>query len=227
MKKGILTLLFVLALAVPVLGQRVGVDYSERCRWFGFPLFGRDYMHNSATAEIRDFDFSVASHVSQANDLDTWDTRIGYRLPIGGDAVDLRAGAGYLILPGGNEITEMSATMALPGAISPRYTLTHIEQGIARNGQIHVIGVDICLGSTDPNEISANIMAEVTFNDGVNPFGDKVIRGFTHTSAGFSINVPAGDIILQPGIFWQHTFDDLVNPDQDEVWYGIGVEYRF
>lgn len=207
--------------------ERVGIDYSEKCRWYGFPVFGRDYLHNSASAQIRGIDVAVASHTSQANDLDTWDTKVGYELPIGGDDIDVRMGAGYLILPGGTEITEMSATVALPGTISPRYTLAHIEQGIENNGQFHVLGIDWYLGSCDPNEISANIIAEVTYNDGVNPWGDKVIRGFTHAMAGFNLNVPAGDIILQPGVYWQHTFDDDVSDQRNEVWYGIGLQYKW
>lgn len=220
-----LTAIMLLVATTALAQEKVGVDYSEQCRWYGFPVFGRDYLHSSANAQISGIDLAVASHTSQANDLDTWDTKVGYELPIGGDSVNVRAGAGYLILPGGTEITEMSATVALPGIISPRYTLAHIEQGIENNGQFHVLGVDIALG--DPNEISANIMAEVTFNDGVNPFGATVIRGFTHAIAGFSVNVPAGDVILQPGIYWQHTFDEAVSDQRNEFWYGIGLEYNF
>lgn len=207
--------------------QNVGVDYSQEYRWHGFPVFGKDYIHSGVNTEISGIEVGAATHTSQGNDLETWDTRVGVTLPIGGDLINTKAGVGYLVLPGGNEVKELSATISIPGAITPRYTVTHIEQGIAQNGQIHTFAIDIGFGSEDPNAVSANLMASTTFNDGVNPFGDKVIRGFTHAMAGLTVNVPAGDVILQPGIYWQHTFDEAVSDQRNEVWYGVGLQYRF
>ena len=207
--------------------QNVGVDYSQEYRWHGFPIYGRDYIHSGVNTEISGIEVEAATHTSQGNDLENWDTRVGLNLPIGGDLINTKAGVGYLVLPGGTEIKELSATVALPGAISPSYTISHIEQGRAQNGQIHTFAIDIGFGGEDPNEVSANLMAEVTYNDGVNPFGSTVIRSFTHAMAGFTVNVPAGDVIFQPGVYWQHTFDEAVSDQRNEVWYGVGLQYRF
>ena len=219
MKKGIFVLVLALALAVPVLARDMGLEYSETCRFYGFPIFGRDYAHTGFSTDVQGLDVGVASHISQGNDLDTWDTVVNY------DWSDIiSTGGGYLVLPGGREISTVTGTINLPANL--RYTIAHVEQGGLRNGQLHVLGMDFDFGD-DPNEISANIMMECTYNDGVNPFGDKVIRGVTHATAGFTLSLPMGDVNLLPGVYWQHTFDEAVNPERNEVWYGIGIEYRF
>jgi hypothetical protein len=207
--------------------QGVGVKYSQDYRWHGFPVFGRDFIHSGIDTKIGGIEVGAATHTSQGNDLENWDTQVGITLPIGGDSIDAKTGFGYLILPGGTEIKEVSATVSIPGAITPSYTISHIEQGKAENGQIRTVAIDVGFGGEDPNAISANLKAACTYNDGVNPFGEKVIRSFTHATAGFRLNVPAGNIMWQPGVIWQHTFDKEVSDQRNGVWGVLDMQYRF
>jgi hypothetical protein len=218
----ILAAIMLVANAAAAQQEGIGVEYSETCRFYGFEIWGRDYAHVGAATQIGGVGVDVSSHISQGNDLDTWDTQVSYEL---NDY--LSAAGGYLILPGGNEIKAISSTVRLPGAISPRYTIAHIEQGKADNGQFHVFGIDISPGDATPDEISANLMIEAVYNDGVNPFSEKAIRGFTHTTAGLAVDVPLGDIVFQPGVLWQHTFDNAVSGQRNEVWYTAALQYRF
>jgi len=224
--KRVIAILIVLAVALPALGGSAGVTFTDQYRWHGVKLYGDNYLHPGVTAQVSGVDIAATSHyLNEDNDLKKWDTVLGYQLPVGG--LDVRAGYGYFLLPG-VDVQEISATIALPGTISPRYTIAHAVPDSGEAGQFHILGLDVGLGDTcDPNTVSGLLSADVTYNDGVSPFGGAIIRDFTHFSAGLVVNVPVGDFTLQPGVMYQHTFEELIDSDRNECWYTLGMKYRF
>lgn len=226
--KLIVMLAALMLFAASAVAQTASVGYTEEYRWHGFSVYGDRYVHPGFTTTVRGVDVGVVAHTDDAemDDLKHWDTKVGYNLTdVAG--LNLRAEYNYLVLPA-MDAQEISLTAQLPGTISPRYTLTHVVPDNADNGQIHVFGVDVALGDLcDPKAVTAMLSADVTYNDGVNPFGQAVIRDFTHITAGFVVNVPVGDISIQPAVYYQHTFEDAIADDKNEVWYGLSVQYGF
>ena len=224
----LLTALMLLVATSAAMAQTTSLSYTDSYRWHGFQTFGDRYVHPGVAMEVVEgISVSAISHYeNNADDLKYWDSAVGYTIPLI-DGLNLRAGYGYLILPG-MDAQEMSLTVGLPGTISPRYTIAHIIPDKAdTDGQIHVFGVDFALGDlTDPNAISGLLSAEATYNDGVNPFG-QAVRGWTHMTAGLTVNVPFGDVILQPAVIYQHTFEEAINDDKNDVWYAVGLKYKF
>ena len=201
------------------MAQTAEVSYSRDYRWHGFNMFGDEYFHPAFATSVQGIDISAVSHIGQNHDdIEFWDTVVGYKLPCKG--LNVSAGYGYFILPG-VDAQEFSLTAQLEGTVSPRYTFAHIELDNADGGDFHVLGADIALG--DPEAVAAVLMADVTYNDGV--FG---IEGWTHATAGLTVNVPVGDkIVFRPAVFYQHTIEEAIEPERNEVWYAVGMQYKF
>jgi hypothetical protein len=221
MKKLILILL--LCLCTLVQAQQTEVNYPQEYRWHGWQLYGDNTIHPTVSTTVRNIEIGATTHVDDELN-DDFDTAVRAEIPLI-DGLCLMGGYSYYILPN-MDAQEASLTLALPGNIAPRYTISHVVPDNSENGQMHIFGVDVFLGD-DPNEISATISADVTYNDGVNPFGDTVIRDFTHFSAGLVVNVPMQGFILQPSICYQHTFEEEIEIDKNECWCGIGIQYAF
>lgn len=203
-----------------------GVTFGEQYRWHGFELYNKSYVHPNVSATVSDIDIGVVGHVDDAemDDLEYWDSAIGYDLP-GLEGI-VSAGYNYLILPNEMDLQEISGTILLPGNL--RYTMSHVIPDNSCKGQIHVVGIDIPFGNIcDPNAVTAMLTAEATYNDGVNPFGNNVVHEWTHMMAGLNINVPMGDFILQPAVYYQHTFEEMVEQDKNRTWYGLSLLRRF
>lgn len=223
--KKVMVIAVVLLVAMPVVAaNKTQLTYSPVSRYHGMETFGDRYVHPGVSSTIEGIDVGAVTHYeNNADDLKYWDTRVGAAVPIKG--VDLRAGYGYLLLPNGMDVQEISATLGLP--LGLRYTLAHAIPDNAKSGQVHILGIDYPFG--DPNAISGLLSAEVEYNDGVNPglFDGPLIRDFTHLTAGLQINIPIGDMILQPGVIYQHTFEESIEPDKNEVWYIVDLQYNF
>ena len=220
MKTLFLMLLIILIAACPVYaeGQKTSLIWTEQYRWHGIEVFGKDYVHPGVSTSVGGIDFSAVTHLGDAHDnIEYWDTIVGYKLPVAG--LDMKVGYGYLIFPG-VDIQEISATVSLPGTISPRYTISHAIPDEGDSGQFHVFGADLFLG--EPDKISAVLMGDITFND-----YDPDIRDFTHTTCGAVLNVPVGKVVLSPAVFWQHTLEPAISDNVDEVWFAVSASYEF
>ena len=201
--------------------NKVGVSYTPEYRWHGFKLYGDEYVHPGISTQIGGIDIGATSHLGNSHDdIEYWDTSIGYTMPSLLAGLQLRAEYGYLIMPG-TDAQEFGLTAKLPGVITPRYTIAHVELDDGDSGQFHVVGVDVALG--EPDEIQAVLSGEVTYNDGV-----LGIEDWTHATAGIVLDVPVGPVAIQPGVFYQYTFEpEALNCDESEIWYGIGLCYKF
>ena len=200
--------------------QAVKVNYTDSYNWHGFQIYGDEYVHPGIATSFKGIDISAISHIGQAHDdIEYWDTSIGYKLPsLAGLQITPRYG--YMILPG-TEAQEFSLTAQLPGMIAPRYTIAHVELSEGNGGQFHVVGCDVSLG--DPESISAMLMADITYNDGV-----LGIEDWTHATAGLVVDIPIGPVSIQPGVWYQHSFTpEALNCKENEVWYGLSVIARF
>lgn len=201
------------------MAQTAEVNYSRDYRWHGFNMFGDEYFHPGIATSVQGFDISAVSHIGEAHDdIEYWDTVVGYKLPCKG--LNVSVGYGYFILPR-MDAQEFSLTAQLPGTVSPRYTFAHIELDNSAAGDFHVLGVDIDVG--DPEAVSAVLSADVTYNDGV--FG---IEDWTHATAGLTVNVPVGDkLVFRPAVLYQYTIEEAIEPERNEVWYAVGMLYKF
>lgn len=228
MKKTLTIIVIVLLVATVIQAQGVGVSLTESYRWHGFKLYGDSFVHPNVSAAFGDVDIRAVGHADDAemDDLEYWDTSVGYTLP--GDGLIFRGGYNYLVLPNSMDVQEISGTVSLPGIVSPRYTVIHVVPDNSNKGQIHVLGMDVLLGDfSDSDAISGILSADVVYNDGVNPFSEVVFRDWSHATAGLTVNVPVGNVIFQPAVYYQHTFEASVESDKNEVWYGVGVQYRY
>ena len=214
----------VLLVATMVSGaNQVQLIYSPISRYHGMETFGDKYVHPGISATVQGIDVGATAHYeNDADDLKYWDTEVGAVIPIEG--LSLRGDYGYYILPG-MDVQEVSATVGLPGGL--RYTLCHAIPDNADSGQVHIVGIDVPFDVT--NGISGLLTTELTYNDGVNPglYDSPLIRDFTHLTAGLTVDVPIGDVIFQPGVIYQHTFENAIEQDNNDFWYVVGVAYRF
>ena len=217
----IITIAVLLLIAtVATAQQSVKMDYTDSYNWHGIKIYGDDTVHLGVATSMQGIDISAISHIGQAHDdIEYWDTSIGYKLPpLAGLQITPRYG--YMILPG-TEAQEFSITAQLPGMIAPRYTIAHVELSEGDGGQFHVVGCDVSFG--DPESISAMLMADITYNDGV-----LGIEDWTHAMAGLVVDIPIGPVSIQPGVWYQHSFTpEALNCEENEVWYGLSVIARF
>ena len=231
MKRLIITIFIVLAcLICPAFGQQAGVNsagmfYSQQYRLWGFEMYDEDYVHPGIVAEVEGVEVSAVTHLKDWDEDvdDNWDIRTSYKIPVGG--LYVRPGYGYFMLPGDLEVQEASITVGLAGEVAPRYTFAHVIPDEADEGQLHIIGLDLLLG--DPNNIRALVSAEICYNDGVNPLGGPVISDWSHTNLGAQVIVPVAGFEVVPGVVWQHTLEEAVDADENEVWATLSLVKRF
>jgi len=219
--KLIAMLAVLMLIASTAIAKTATVSYTDSYRWHGFPTFPNDYIHPGVATNINGIDVKAVTHIGEAHDdIEYWDTQIGYKLPI--DGLNVSASYGYFLLPG-VDAQELAVTIGLPGAIAPRYTVAQVWLDDGENGQIHEIGVDADIG--DIGGFKAALAADITFNDGV--LIDEA--DWTHATAGLIIDIPIGDnIALQPGVIYQHALEpDALGCEEDEVWFVAALTYRF
>jgi hypothetical protein len=227
MKKGTLILMMLLVMTMPSLGNQAGVNYYEKYSIHGFVPYGRDYIHPGVSSTLEGVDVEAVSHLGKSSsDAEHWDISASLTLPVD-MPVDLTAGYSYYVLPM-FDAQAVSLTASLPGAISPRFSAAYIEPDRAdTEGQIYTLGLDTILG--EPDDISAILSTETSYNDGVNLLGGARPHDMTHISTTLKLNVPIADnIAFRPGVIYQHSFEPaILGCQRNEVWWTAGIEYRF
>ena len=95
-------------------------------------------------------------------------------------------------------------------------------------GFVHVLGLAYDLGVTNfwPNGQKQvfRFSGDITYNDGFG--GKEVDHDWSHTVIGVSTNLEMGNLTMTPSVNYQISMDDSVN-DEDELWCGVNVTYRF
>jgi hypothetical protein len=95
-------------------------------------------------------------------------------------------------------------------------------------GFVHVLGLAYDLGVTNfwPNGQKQvfRFSGDITYNDG---FGGKAVdHDWSHAVIGVSTNLERGSLTITPSLNYQISMDDSVN-DEDELWCGLNLTYRF
>lgn len=71
---------------------------------------------------------------------------------------------------------------------------------------------------------------EIIFNDQIDPrpAGPMVDSDWTHYVLGASTDFDlGGGVTCTPAIYYQHTMDERINADEDIVWSGVTLAYKF
>lgn len=223
-------LLFILAVVAAICAMaqgQIGVTYSDKVVWRGFELFGETDglmpQLNFDAGPVNVTARGLLATDSGYDSLERWDGQISYTQKV--EPFEVTAGYGYYYTPNSDlDFQELWATVALPiGPIVPRYTLVRAEgDGPVESAWLHVAGVDLKL--TD----KARAFGEVTYNEGFSPLGGSVDSDWSHVLAGASVDVPIAErVLFTSAVYYQHTLNEQVNPEKDQVWYSVGLAYTF
>jgi hypothetical protein len=214
-------------ICMPIYGQGIGITYTDKVVWRGFELFDEsDALNPQINVDIGGFNLKGRGILMDETDynLDNWDAQVSIKKSI--EPVEVSAGFGYYDYPdAGAKFQELWATIGLPlGPLTPRYTLVRAEnEGAASDaGWMHVLGADVELTE------KADLFAEAVYNDCFSPLGGQIESGWTHATVGASLEVPIAErIAIKPAVYYQRTIDEAVNPKRDQVWYSVGLMYKF
>ena len=100
------------------------------------------------------------------------------------------------------------------------------------SGFAHIFMLDYALALPgflpDTPEQILNLHAEAVYNDGVSPNGaSDVDHDWSNAVFGVSTDFKlAQNLILTPGLFYQSSWEDTVN-DEDETWVTVALKYTF
>lgn len=215
-------------LCVPIYGKGIGVSYTDKVVWRGFELIDEsDAIAPQINADIGGIGISARGLLVEETDykdIDNWDAQVSIKKTV--EPFEVTTGFSYYDYPdSGIEFQELWATVGLPvGPVTPRYTLVRAENdGLASDaGWLHVAGVDLELTP------DADLFAEAVYNDGFSPFGVEIESDWSHLTVGASLDVPVGgQLVLTPAVYYQRTLEAAINPERDQVWYAVGLCYRF
>jgi len=223
----VVTILAVLFAVCSLANAQLSTTYTDKVTWRGFELFGEtDAFIPQINVKIGPVDVDARGNL--ANDsgygaLERWDAQVAYTLGL--DPVIVKAGYGYYLYPDSKlDFQEVFATLGLPlGPVTPRVTAVYADaDGPVESAWLYVVGADIKLAE------KARGFVEATYNDGFNPFGGSIDSAWTHALAGASLDVPVMDrLVLTPAVYYQRTFEEAVNPEEDQVWFSVTLAYTF
>jgi len=228
MRRLIFAMVLAAVICLPIYGQSIGINYSDKIIWRGFELIGEsDAISPQINVDVEGLNIKARGLIVEETDyedIDNWDAQISLSRRI--KSFEVTAGFGYYDYPdSGIEFQELWTTIGLPvGPATPRYTLVRAEsEGAASDAAwLHMAGVDLKITE------QADLFAEAVYNDGFNPLGGEVDSGWSHLAVGASLEVPVGErIAITPAVYYQRTFDEKVNPEPEQVWYAVGLCYWF
>jgi len=72
---------------------------------------------------------------------------------------------------------------------------------------------------------------EIVYNDGANPYGQRMDRDWSHAVLGVATDVPLGsNITVTPAIYYQSNLEGMLrdhNNGSEELWASVGLKYSF
>jgi hypothetical protein len=120
-----------------------------------------------------------------------------------------------------------------PGRSNPWTELENPEFRNNARGTFHIFMLDYAFTipalMTVLDDHVTKLHAELVYNDGVSPFGTPVNAGLSHAVLGLSTDFAFGaarNLVLTPAVYYQFSFEDSVNPD-NEFWAGISLRFAF
>ncbi len=147
------------------------------------------------------------------------------------------------------DLQEIHAVMSFPKILPveglvPTYVLVKLwpaERGSfvgsagpagTASGFAHIFMLDYALPIEDllpgmPEQV-LKLHSEFVFNDGVDPRGIGVDHDWSNAVFGVATDFELADnVTLTPGVYHQVTMDKTINPDKDETWFTVGLNYSF
>jgi hypothetical protein len=124
----------------------------------------------------------------------------------------------------------------LPADIVPSYTVGKLwparsDSAVRKRigGWVHVLGLgyDWTIPDILPcgSEQVVSLMADLTYNDGYG--AASADHDWSHATLGASTSFEIADnLTFTPALYYQISMDDSVN-DEDEVWTGLSLTYKF
>jgi len=95
-------------------------------------------------------------------------------------------------------------------------------------GWVHILGLsyDLSVPGFLPgkSEQVIHLSTEMVYNDGMG--GGSVDHDWSHVLLGISTGIAIGDVTIRPELNYQISMDDSVN-DENELWCGLSISYRF
>ena len=202
------------------------------------------------------FGFNVMAHRANSSGYENgerWDYNIYYGNKLCEDevyATNWRLGYVYYNYPDMTSHTEASTDLQELHLISswpnllpveglvPTYVLVKLwpSNGGSLNGKAsgwaHIFmldyGVPIPGILPDTDEQILRFHTELVFNDGVDPRGIGVDHDWSNMVFGVATDFDLGNnITFTPGVYYQVTMDNSVNPDDDETWVSLSLKYNF
>jgi hypothetical protein len=122
-----------------------------------------------------------------------------------------------------------------PGGVVPSYYAGRVWPAKSKSdlpgdvaGWVHIFGLgyDMTVPGILPEtpEQVISLSAALVYNDGCG--GDEVDQDFSHATFGAAAPMPIGEVTFTPAIYWQASFDDSVNTE-DELYVGVSLSYSF
>ena len=239
----------------------LGVTYDTKFIWRGFDMYDdKSVVHMLADLNLFDtgFGLSLVGHRANSSgfeNLEHWDTTVYYQNGLfQGEryAVNFRVGWAYWAYVHRNsgesiDLQEGQAVLSFPNLIPvaglcPSYVVQKLwpaesgsQLGDTASGFLHTFMLDY--GFTvqgvlpDVPEQLIRLHGEITYNDGVDPYGRRMDHDWSHAVLGVSTDVPFGDnITLTPSVYYQMGLEPMLeddNEDSDEIWATVGLQYAF
>ena len=95
-------------------------------------------------------------------------------------------------------------------------------------GWIHIFGLGYDLPvpnfPAEDQEQVIHLAAEIVYNDGMG--GGSIDHDWSHAVLSISTDIEIGNLTLRPDLNYQVSMDDSVN-DEDELWCGLSIPYKF
>lgn len=202
------------------------------------------------------FGLNVMAHRANSGGFENgerWDYNIYYGNKLFEDelyAANWRLGYVYYNYPDMTSHTDASTDLqelhwicSLPNILPveglvPTYVLVKLwpSNGGSLNGKAsgwaHIFmldyGVPIPGILPDTDEQILRFHTEMVFNDGVDPRGIGVDHDWSNMVFGVATDFDLGNnITFTPGVYYQVTMDNSVNPDDDETWVNLSLKYSF
>ncbi|RKY05850.1 MAG: hypothetical protein DRP56_08455 [Planctomycetota bacterium] len=194
--------------------------------WMSYPVgSGENDFGQSINSELTEFDYTLAYSNAVLEDASQINYKVGWRY------YDYTKTSTK-----DNDMQEVFAEVSMPNIIgngfTPRaawYQMWNSKSGGANSGAaggIFAVGFAYGFGFDQAPEVPLSFSWDIVYNDGTGH--ETIDHDWSHMVFGLStaFDVPSIGGKLAPAIYWQSSFEDTVNED-DELWAGISYSLSF
>ena len=194
--------------------------------WMSYPVgSGENDAGASINDQLTEFDYTLAYSNAVLEDASQINYKVGWRY------YDYTKTSTK-----DNDMQEVFAEVSMPNIVgngfTPRaawYQMWNSKSGGLNSGAaggIFAMGFAYDFGFDQAPEVPLTFSWDIVYNDGTG--GAAVDHDWSHMVFGLStaLDVPSIGGTLAPAIYWQSSFEDTVN-ENDELWAGISYSLNF